>query len=146
MNCALCISTEAELGNVYTGTPVEEDIYTTTPMITVKPAFQSLDEEIMYTSFEEAISARLLALQERLSSTSGALLNVQSDTDPIVNLNSSTKKTKKVASMASVKHSEHTDSVRITRKWRNAIIFGGLALMFTLLGFDVMGLLVLDMR
>jgi hypothetical protein len=122
---------------------VEEDIYATTPMLTVKPAFQALDEETMYISFEEAISARLLALQWRLGRTSDALLNVQRDTDPIVGLNSSAKK---AASTVSVEHAPHANRLRLTGRLRRALIFGGLALMFTLLGFDLMGLLVLHMR
>jgi len=122
------------------------NIYATMPVVAVKPMFQPLDEETAYASFEEAISARLFALQGRLSRTSDALFNMQSDTDSLVGLSSSAKKTKKVVSIAATEYVQRTRPLRLIRRWQRTIIFGGLALMFTLLGFDVMGLLVLHMH
>src|SRR5947209_19455671 len=52
-----------------------EDSYATVPMIAVQPLFQRPDEEELYTSFEEAISDRLLAVQQRLSRISDPALS-----------------------------------------------------------------------
>src|SRR5947209_2101525 len=47
-----------------------EDSYATTPMVAIRPLYQCPDEEALYTSFEEAISDRVVAVQERLSRVS----------------------------------------------------------------------------
>src|SRR5437868_2552868 len=52
-----------------------EDSYATTPMAAIHPLYQCPDEEELYTSFEAAISDRLVAVQERLSRISDLALN-----------------------------------------------------------------------
>src|SRR5438132_9883230 len=47
-------------------------LYATTPMPAFRPVFQQPNEEELYTSFEEAISDRVLAVNRRLSHLSRA--------------------------------------------------------------------------
>jgi hypothetical protein len=109
-----------------------ENTYATEPMAIVKP--QQMDEEEVYTSFEEAISDRLLALQPRLDRISQPLL----DTGAY-----------KTAVYTGIRNQgqiqKQTKALTITA-WQRITIFACFALMFLLSGFDLMGLLVLHMH
>lgn len=111
--------------------------YTTAPMAVVLPAQPPYDEEELHTSFEEAMSERIKAMSGRLGRLSSSALSVQSiqrDTDPILHFNIPLEKSE-------------NDAEQLPHKsWRRIVIYSSLACMFTLLGFDIMGLLVLHMH
>ncbi len=140
MNSVLCLSTDAELDDCRTQTdmttmvnaPTLEESYATTPMRALNAVrLVSDDEEELHTSFEEAISGRLVAMQGRLSRISGPLLHNQHthrDTDPVI----------------VPVNQESTRS--FGKAWQRRVLFGSLGLMCVTIGFDLMGLLVLHLH
>src|SRR5436853_7518729 len=56
---------------------IGDALYATTPMPAFRPVFQQPDEEELYTSFEEAMSDRMLAVNRRLSHLSRAHRSVR---------------------------------------------------------------------
>lgn len=99
-------------------------------MAVVRPA--SLGEEELHMLFESAINSRLLAMREQMDRISGPLPYTQSrwyETDalPIV-----TKQTKKLFAFRG--------------PWQRTLLYSSLGLMLTMIGFDLMGLLVLCTR
>jgi hypothetical protein len=109
-----------------------EDMYATTPMAIVRSTYHQPNEEELHTSFEEAISDRVLAVNRQLSRLSGTHsgnLYLQSQTS------------------APVKRDGL--AVRTTlpgHAWQRDMLFVALAFMLVLAGFDLMGLLILYMR
>src|SRR5437899_140428 len=80
MNATLC--NPVDLGSVrdiFAGTQIVQDQFATTPIIAVRPAFayEQPDEEELYTSFEQAISDRVMVVNKQLSRISGLLVNPQ---------------------------------------------------------------------
>jgi hypothetical protein len=156
MNCLLNPTTDAELNkyDTYVQTFPLEDAYATTPMAVLnvaeadsshssgfydklfygpnqaapavgkEPITSALSfEEEVYSEFEQAISGRLQEVQQKLQYLS--------------------------ASSASVRKpaKSTTISARLSAiNWQYVLFFGSLAFIFTLLGFDAMGLLVLFSR
>jgi hypothetical protein len=108
-------------------------------MAAILPSYQPPSEEELHTSFEEAISDRVSALRGRLSHQHQSVLYTQylHNIDPIL-------------------RSSKRDHNPTTRKqlslhlpmagWQRLVSLIGLALIFTLIGFDLMGLLILHMR
>src|SRR5215467_9204189 len=78
MNSILCSSTETELDirRITADMPAPEDMYATAPMALLQPAYRQSDEEL-YTSFEEAISDRVLAVNRQLQRLSGTLTSTR---------------------------------------------------------------------
>lgn len=109
-----------------------ENTYATVPTAVVKPVFQRADEEELHTSFEEAISDRLLALHPRLDRISQSLPSAH-DNDT-VECQAIQVQNKPQGLLLNVNVQQ-----RIT-------IFACFALMFMLTGFDLMGMLVLHMH
>jgi hypothetical protein len=140
MNCTLSIPTDAEFNNysLQTGMQLVEDTYATSPLITINPIFRQVDEEELHTSFEKAISDRLVALNGRLSRISDPSLStsgVESITRPILQ------------KALAVSPKEMPKKTRLpfffTGRQQLGILLGCFALLCLLLGFDLMGLLVL---
>lgn len=110
-----------------------ESAYVTVPTPVVKPSFQQPNEEELHTSFEEAISDRLLALHPRLDRISQALPSASSrDTGPVLQENEQQGQATKLSFSVNIR--------------QRMAIFACCALMFLLSGFDLMGLLVLHMH
>jgi hypothetical protein len=113
-----------------TATP--EDMYATTPLVIVRTTYAQPNEEELHTSFEEAISDRVLAVNRQLRHLSIPLtdcLSVQSPTCALVK--------------------QQSLLTRLTRPGyasRQAILYVAIALMLVMVGFDLMGLLVLHTR
>ena len=63
MNAALCSETKLDLG-IRDLVVMTEDRYATTPLGIVLPRQLPIDEEVIYSSFEEALSDRLIALND----------------------------------------------------------------------------------
>jgi hypothetical protein len=135
MNCTLWRSVDTEVAKfdekfVQDVITDIEGTYATVPTAIVKPAFQRADEEELHTSFEEAISDRLLALHPRLDRISQSLPSTHDN---------ETVQCKSVQVQRQGLFLNVTIQQRIT-------IFACIALMFMLTGFDLMGILVLHMH
>jgi hypothetical protein len=113
--------------DVVPGAP--EDLFATLPIKAVQAACRATDEEEVYTDFEAAISSRLLALRLQRSIMTGALSHTAPRTDALAGLWAS----------ALNFHVSY-------QQWQNRMLHLGLACMLLLIGFDVMGLLVLFAR
>ena len=116
-----------------------EDCFATMPEM---PAYQQPNEEELYTSFEAAISNRACLLNRQLSLKSGPLTytNVQPTTEPLHPSNALAKS----IDIPELPQPHLTSFSSYSRNvWQRMIVFACAALMFMLLGFDMMGLLVL---
>lgn len=125
-----------------------EDNYATTPMVAIQPLYEYPDEEEFYASFEKAISDRLLAVQERLSRISTPMLStqeVQCDTHPYESPRTETLQPVCAPMPLVVSRGESRLSL-FGIDWQRVVIFACFTLMCILIGFDLMGLLVLHMR
>jgi len=117
-----------------------ESAYATVPTAVVKLPFQQPNEEELYTSFEEAISDRLIALHMRLDRISQSLPGtLPRDTRPVLQENTQALESRAQQGQATKLSLHVTIQQRIT-------IFACCALMFMLSGFDLMGVLVLHMH
>lgn len=143
MSSTVCVTTDVALDNyaLHMDTMSVEDNYATAPIGAIQPFYERLNEEELYTSFEEAISDRLMPLRERLDRISTQPL--QYTTDPVVLSSTACKLPEEVMPLPALPHSTVRPSFN---KWQRVVIFVSLALMFMLIGFDLMGLLVLHMR
>lgn len=134
MNSIVCNSAEMEL-DIFCNTNetvIPEDLYATTPLVVVRPTYTQPNEEELHTSFEEAISDRVLAVNRQLRHLSNPL------TDCMV-VKSPTYSPLKVQSLlARLKRPGYTS--------RKALYYMAIALMLVMVGFDLMGLLVLQTR
>jgi len=121
-----------------TDTSMIEDWFATKPAIPVVSSQQKIDEEELHTSFEHAISDRLIIVNRRLSLISGPL------TDPERVHLQNTQRLIRSHSMPNVEVVAHSiPHASMKGRWRHSLLVFSLALMFLLVGFDIMGLLVL---
>ncbi len=134
MNSVLCRTTDATLhkyqlesDKMNMSEAYYEESYVTTPMATVQP--MSLDEEELHALFESAISSRLLAMREQMDRISGPLPYTQLRSYETEMLPGVAKQPKKL--------------FVFSRSWQRILLYGSLGLMLTMIGFDLMGLLVL---
>ncbi len=120
-----------------------EDRFATMPALAaVAPLSQSLSEEELHASFEQAISDRLMIVNKQLSRISGPLTHTDTqrcavNTEPLGQASAIHN-----AIHATAPEQQH-HTVRPKGALRRNVTYGCLALMFTLLGFDLMGLLIL---
>jgi hypothetical protein len=121
-----------------------DDAFATMPMPSIPPAFLTDQEEEVYTSFEEGISDRVLAMQRqfklrRLSDQlSGSLADMRAS-EPM-------QAASILIPILPPQHFKRITLARLTQKGRHILLLGGLSLAMALLGFDLMGLLVLQLR
>ena len=108
---------------------IGDSLYETTPMPAFGPVFEQPDEEELYTSFEEAISDRVLGVNRQLSRLSGAHSSVRQSVSQVEYGMSSRESGVALALVGNA--------------WQSGILLISLALMLVLLGFDLMGVLVL---
>ncbi len=124
--------TEPDIHCVIADRVTPEDLYSTTPMTIISSIYRQPNEEELHTSFEEAISDRVLAVNRQLSRLSGTLTSnsfVQAQTSMVV------------------KHHSHALRSTLPRLvTRRGILFIAIAFMLVMAGFDLMGLLVLYVR
>ncbi|MGH2497897.1 MAG: hypothetical protein ACRDIV_24615 [Ktedonobacteraceae bacterium] len=107
-------------------TPAPQDLFATAPIKVMRLEFDWQREEEAFTSFEAAISNRVLALKGRHISASG---NTPSAVDRVVGMAITTWR-----------------KGWSTRIGQRGLLFAAMALMLMLAGFDLMGLLVLYAR
>ena len=123
--------TELDIRCATSDTPVPEDMYATAPMPVVQSTCWRPDEEELHTSFEAAISDRVLAVNRQLRRLSSKHTGIQ----PQMNVLATS--------------SDPCDCPRPLLRlnsWLRAILYAGIALMLVMVGFDLMGLLMLHMR
>ena len=134
MNSILCSSTDTELDirRITADMPAPEDMYATAPMALLRPAYRQPSEEELHTSFEEAISDRVLAVNRQLQRLSGTL--------------NSTRQVQPQTSSWLKKQALALHSSSFEKACPKGILFAALALMLLMVGFDLMGLLVLHMH
>lgn len=138
-----CFDTSASM----TETLTEQDRFATMPVLAAAPVYQPASEEELHTSFEQAISDRLLAMNKQLSLKSGPLGHtghLELNTEPLGHHSSMTNVTPATVSLR--QHSEKALPALLGNIWQRSFVFASLALMLMLLGFDLMGLLVLHMH
>ncbi len=124
--------------DLITDTSMIEDWFATMPAIPAVLSQQKIDEEELHTSFEHAISDRLITVNKKLSLISGPL------TDPERVHLQSTQKLIRSHSIPNVEvTADSTPHASIKGRWWRSLLLFSLALMFLLVGFDIMGLLVL---
>jgi hypothetical protein len=130
-------------------TPLVSDRFATAPMLTAAPAYQPLNEEELHTSFEQAISDRLLVINKQLSlrSSSLSLQGLEPHRESLGRLNAPASMLDALPTTAPLQEESATLLPGLAKHtWLHGIIFGGLASMMMLIGFDLMGLLVLYIR
>ena len=135
MNSVLCEMTNPALNkcglesdNIYMNTAQYEEAYATAPIAAVGPI--NTAEEELHLLFESAISSRLLAMREQMDRISGPLpqtQNYQTEALPVV-------------------AEQPKGHLLFHSSWQRALVYSSLGLILTMLGFDLMGLLVLFTR
>ncbi|MGZ3616255.1 MAG: hypothetical protein ACXWOL_05200 [Ktedonobacteraceae bacterium] len=121
--------TEPDILCMTTETTISEDIYSTTPLIAISSIYRQLDEDELHSSFEEAISDRVLALNRQFRHLSVQLTDdksMQSSKRHLVN-----------------QQSAPTHITLLSPGFRQAMLLITIAFMLLMVGFDVMGLLIL---
>jgi hypothetical protein len=116
----LCMSTE---------TVAFEDVYSTTPLIMMRSIYRQPNEEELHSSFEEAISDRVFALNKQLRHLSVPLIEnlpAQSPMPAVVEL-----------------PSDHTRFTLLGSRSQQVMLLIAIVFMLIMVGFDSMGLLVL---
>jgi hypothetical protein len=130
MNAIFCSGTQTDIAIHNTAISLE-DRYATAPLRSVLPRQQSVDEDSLHASFDAALSDRVLALNNHWNSRSS--LHTPAYTTNALWHSRPSVSTEPLTSCAS--HSTHV--------WPQRIMYSCLALMLLLIGFDLMGLLVL---
>ncbi len=131
MKSILYNSSETEL-SVHCNTierTTSEDIYATSPLVAVRSIYRQSNEEELHSSFEEAISDRVLAVNRQLRRLSVPLtenLSIQSPSSSVVKMQCLS------AYLTSLGQASRLAMLRIA-----------IAFMLVMVGFDLMGLLVL---
>ena len=124
--------TELDIRCITTDTGATEDIYSTTPLTITRSLYRQSNEEELHSSFEEAISDRVLVLNRQLRRLSIPLtdnLSVQSPLSSVVKMPNLTARL-----------------TSLGRASRQAMLSLAIAFMLVMVGFDLMGLLVLHMQ
>jgi len=121
--------TEPDIRCMTTETTASEDIYSTTPLIVMRSIYRQSNEDELHSAFEEAISDRVFALNKRLSHLSVPLIDtvsVQSAMYPHVEL-----------------PAKPAHFIMIRPGARQVMLLITIAFILIMVGFDVMGLLIL---
>ncbi len=134
MNSTVFNSTDTALDihSLFADTAMPEDLHATTPMAVVRSTCWQLSEEELHTSFEQAISDRVLAVNRQLKRLSCPLtgnLPVQSQTGTTV-----------------TQRSLVTHLMFLDRAWQRRIRYIAIAFLPFMVGFDLMGLLALHLH
>lgn len=138
MNNVLCRDTDVALNEcdvesdmISMDTSMNEESYMTTPMVAmVRPV--STTEEDLHNMFEAAISTRLLAMRTQIDRISGPL-------------SPSRKRFYETKTLPTFK-TQLANIYAFSSLLQRIVLFGCLGLMLAMIGFDVMGLLILAAR
>ena len=121
--------TEPDIRCMTTETTGSEDIYSTTPLIAIRSIYRQSNEDELHSSFEEAISDRVSALNKQLRRLSVPKIDnipVQSSMYLHVEL------------LAKPAH-----FTLLSPGTRQVMLLISIAFMLIMIGFDLMGLLIL---
>jgi hypothetical protein len=122
-------ATEPDIHCMTTETTASEDLYSTTPLIIMRSIYQQANEDELHSSFEAAISDRVLALNMH-----HRFLNV-----PIID-NVSSQSSNCAIVVQGINPKRFT---ALRPGSRQMMLYIAIAFMFIMVGFDLMGLLVL---
>lgn len=121
--------TEPDIRCMSTETVAFEDVYSTTPLIMMRSMYRQPNEEELHSSFEEAISDRVFALNKQLRHLSLPQIDnvpAQSSMRDVVWL-----------------QSDPAGFTLLRSRSRQVMLLIVIAFMLMMVGFDLMGLLVL---
>ena len=118
------------------------DRFATEPVTAVQVADEYVSEEELYMLFEQAMSDRLFAFGARLSRSSESLTTPSEMADQKARATSG----ESFPSPMPLKLGAGTWRTMMSNGWQRALTQVSLALMLVMLGFDLMGLLVLLMH
>ena len=121
--------TELDIRCMTTETAASEDMYSTTPLIVMRSIYRQPNEDELHSSFEEAISHRVFALNKQLRYLSVSLtdnVSVHSSMCPQVK-----------------RQSKQPHFTLLIPGSRQVILLITIAFMLIMVGFDLMGLLIL---
>jgi hypothetical protein len=156
MNATLCRTTDVELE--LSDLVSLDEVYATAPMVAITPLPQLPDEEELHSQFEAALRERTTAFDSCFNRLRDSSWYTEVSAISLLSSPLATPKTESLAEMAIAETSSvHTDQVYATqmqtikqmshglwnRSVQRAFIFCCFALSCMLLGFDVMGLLIL---
>jgi hypothetical protein len=127
---------EQNAGRVSAEVSVVDDRFVTEPMTTVKPAEQQVSEEELHRFFEQAISNRMHRINGPLTSQ----LHTTDERRYAGSVVAPLAESLRQQGGAGIWSSLLSDS------WQRGIILASLALLLTMSGFDLMGVLVLHLR
>ena len=123
------VETAMDIRSITTETAPPEDLYSTTPLNSIHSLYRQSNEDELHSSFEEAISDRVVALNKQLRHLSVPLSDIVSEQSPII-----------------VEAKQQSPLIRISLLRpgsRKAMLLIAVALMLIMVGFDLMGLFVL---
>jgi hypothetical protein len=149
----LPMETMPEMATPTTDALREDDCFATMPEMAAialdKPVLQPIDEEELHTSFEQAISSRLLAVNRQLDRISGPL-SISGQLPPTGSLCPTRSLNQTIAPVAPAVLTNQPEKKHFfafaSNTWQRAMIFSSLTLMSMMAGFDVMGLLILHVH
>ena len=121
--------TEPDIRCMTTKTAAPEDMYSTTPLIMMRSIYRQSNEDELHSSFEEAISERVFALNKQLKHLSVSLIDnvsAQSSMCAVVKL-----------------QNNPTHFTLLRPGLRQVMLLTAIAFMLIMVGFDLMGLLLL---
>ena len=121
--------TEPDIRCMTTETASLEDKYSTTPLIMMRSIYRQSNEDELHSSFEEAISDRVLALNRQLGHLSVPLIANVSEQSPM----------RDVIKLQNIP----TCFTLLRSGSRQIMLLIAIAFMLIMVGFDLMGLLVL---
>ena len=136
--CRPCLATDAEL-DIYNVPDLQED-FTTRPIQAIQPEQGVTDEEVLHLSFEEAISGRIAASSISWSAARSAFAS----TGPLRNTVVEQALSTLVTEDAELPVYTHTNL--LGTGWQRSVTYVCIALMLMLIGFDLMGLLILRLH
>lgn len=133
-NSIICepADTELDMQCVTAGMMQDKDLFATAPLIALSSTARQLDEEEVYTAFEQAISDRVRTISRQLSQLSSSVNDIYY-----------TPHTTDAPPPCQAKAPGRTLFGLNLHQWRRSISRICLMLMLVLFGFDLMGLLVL---
>jgi membrane-bound ClpP family serine protease len=137
MNALLCKPYGTTDADICDALNVQED-FVTRPMQAVQPECIATDEEALHLSFEEAISDRIVTLNMNRYAARSALASTGPLRDTTV---------RRALSALATENAEFSKARRALRiGWQRVITYVCIALMLMLIGFDLMGLLILRLH
>jgi hypothetical protein len=143
--------TTAVTASPVAGTVMVEDRFATMPALKAVSApitatYRPFDEEELHTSFEQAISERVLAVKRMLNLQSNTHVTARAALPHTAPLGSSTMKQDAQEVVKFVQPGSKMPGLLHASAWLRGLTYGGFMLMLMLIGFDLMGMLVLFAR